>query len=241
MAGTKVEIVGDGIAAASARWSFDLPPEPFTEHMRKSIPLYDEGHDLVCRYSDYFVSAGSIVYDLGTATGELARKLAGWHAGKDKVRIIGIDNMPMMIEHCQARHASQANLEFVYGDLVTHDFKQASLFTSYYVVQFIHPHVRQALIDRIFERLHWGGGLLMFEKVRAPDARFQDYASQIYADYKLEQGYDEKEIVAKTRSLKGVLEPFSSKANVEMLERAGFKDVMTIQKWTCFEGFLAIK
>ncbi|MEX0853632.1 MAG: methyltransferase domain-containing protein [Bauldia sp.] len=237
----KLDIVGDGIGAADARWSFDLPPESFTEHVRKSIPLYDEGHDLVCRYSDYFVGTGSIVYDIGTSTGILANKLADWHAGKRDVRIVGIDVVPSMIEYCQSRYASQANLQFVCADLVSHDFEPASLFTSYYVIQFVPTQVRQNLIDRIFQRLNWGGGFLMFEKVRAPDARFQDYATQIYADYKLEHGYDAQEIVAKTRSLKGVLEPFSSNANVEMLQRAGFKDIMTIQKWACFEGILAIK
>ena len=37
------------------------------------------------------------------------------------------------------------------------------------------------------------------------------------------------------------MNPFSTKGNYDLLERAGFKDVMTIQKYICFEGFLAIK
>ena len=45
----------------------------------------------------------------------------------------------------------------------------------------------------------------------------------------------------KSRSLKGVMEPFSTQGNLDMLKRAGFQDVMTIQKYVCFEGFLAIK
>jgi tRNA (cmo5U34)-methyltransferase len=54
-------------------------------------------------------------------------------------------------------------------------------------------------------------------------------------------GYSPDEIVSKTRSLKGVLEPFSSKGNYDMLERAGFQDVNTVLKYLCFEGVLAIK
>ena len=54
-------------------------------------------------------------------------------------------------------------------------------------------------------------------------------------------GYTHEEILNKTRSLKGILEPFSSNANIQMLERAGFKDTCTIMKKLCFEGFLAIK
>jgi len=81
----------------------------------------------------------------------------------------------------------------------------------------------------------------MFEKVRANDARFQDIMTGLYTDYKLEQGYTPDEIIAKSRSLKGVLEPFSTEGNTDMLRRAGFEDIITVQKFMNFEGFLAIK
>jgi tRNA (cmo5U34)-methyltransferase len=81
----------------------------------------------------------------------------------------------------------------------------------------------------------------LFEKVRGADARFQDMMTAIYTDFKLDQGYNPDEIISKSRSLKGVLEPFSTQGNLDLLKRAGFVDVMTIMKWVCFEGFLAIK
>ena len=34
---------------------------------------------------------------------------------------------------------------------------------------------------------------------------------------------------------------FSTNANIQMLKRSGFKDVSSIAKFICFEGFLAIK
>jgi tRNA (cmo5U34)-methyltransferase len=49
------------------------------------------------------------------------------------------------------------------------------------------------------------------------------------------------EVLGKQRSLKGVLEPFSTQGNIDLLKRAGFVDIMTIMKSICFEGFLAIK
>jgi tRNA (cmo5U34)-methyltransferase len=120
-------------------------------------------------------------------------------------------------------------------------FEKSDLIISYYTMQFIPPRDRQNLFDRIYEALNWGGAFIMFEKVRAPDARFQDIAVQLYNEFKLRQGFDEKEIVGKTRSLKGVLEPFSTEGNMGLLRRAGFQDVMTISKYICFEGYLAIK
>ena len=236
-----LSVVGDGIIAENAHWSFDGISRSFAAHARRSIPFYDEGHDLICRYSDYFVGTGSIVYDIGTATGLLAHKIADRNRSKSGARVIGIDVIPSMIDHCQQQYADRDDLQFVCADAAIFDYEKASMFTCYYVVQFINPQVRQRLIDRIFERLHWGGALLMFEKVRGPDARFQDYATQIYTDFKSDHGYSDTEILGKTRSLKGVLEPFSTQGNIEMLQRAGFKDIMSVMKWVCFEGFLAIK
>lgn len=238
---TAAHEVGEGIRADNAGWSFDGVSETFDDHVRRSVPLYDQGQDLICRLSDYFVGPNCTAYDIGTSTGILARKLADWNRAKSGVRVIGVDPVESMIEQARRAHGDRRDLQFVCDDALTYDFEKASLFASYYTIQFIHPHGRQALISRIFERLHWGGAFIMFEKVRAPDARFQDYMTQIYADFKLDQGYGEAEIIGKTRSLKGVLEPFSTNGNVEMLQRAGFKDIMTIQKWVSFEGFLAIK
>lgn len=112
---------------------------------------------------------------------------------------------------------------------------------SFYTMQFIPPRSRQLVFQKIYDSLEWGGAFILFEKVRAPDARFQDIAMQIYHEFKLDQNFTEEEILGKQRSLKGVLEPFSTQGNLDLLKRSGFKDVMTVMKWVCFEGFLAIK
>lgn len=112
---------------------------------------------------------------------------------------------------------------------------------SYYTIQFIKPRIRQLIFDKIYESLNWGGAFVLFEKTRGADARFQDILTSLYTDFKLEQGFTKEEILDKTRSLKGILEPFSSQGNIDLLHRSGFKDIMSIMKYICFEGFLAIK
>ena len=77
--------------------------------------------------------------------------------------------------------------------------------------------------------------------MRAPDARFQDMTNQIYTEIKINNGFSDSDIINKTRSLKGVMEPFSSNANIQLAKRAGFKDIMSVFKYVNFEGFLAIK
>jgi len=97
------------------------------------------------------------------------------------------------------------------------------------------------LINDIYSSLNWGGAFVMTEKVRAPDARFQDISTQIYQEFKRENEFDDTNIMAKQRSLRGVMEPFSSQGNIDMLKRAGFVDIMTMAKMINFETFLAIK
>jgi len=236
--------VGEGIAVANASWTFGADtPKHFTEHVRRSVPFYDVGHDLVVQTSDFFVKADSLCYELGTSTGSLIRKLAQRHP--KTVRWVGIDLEPNMIKQARLELRQDdnklRNIEFVADDINTFPYEPADLCVAYYTVQFVPPRLRQDLINRIYQTLNWGGAFLMFEKVRGPDARFQDIVTSLYTDFKLQQEYTPDEIIAKARSLKGVLEPFSTQGNLDLLKRAGFVDIMTVFKYVCFEGFLCIK
>lgn len=234
-------MVGENIAAGNANWTFGgTVAKTFDEHVSRSVPMYATGHDLCAKVSDYFLSNGSNCFEIGCSTGTLTHALAKRAASRD-VRFIGIDPEESMIEEARKKNAQMPNVEFIVGNVVEDDIPACDLILSYYTIQFIKPKSRQDVFNKIYNALNWGGGLLLFEKVRAPDARFQDMTTSIYTDFKLDQGYDTDQIVHKARSLKGILEPFSTQANLDLLQRAGFKDVMTIFKYVCFEGFLAIK
>lgn len=233
--------VGDVIHAENANWRFSGDTSlNFDGHAQKSIPLYAHGHDLVLKLSDFFLHDKGLCYDLGCSTGQLSRALGERHQSKS-VRVIAIDSEADMVKQATNRCAGLADVSIRHDDLLTCELAAADLIVCYYTLQFISPAERQHAFDRIYRALKWGGALVMFEKVRHPDARFQDIATSMYTDFKLEQGYTGDEIVAKARSLKGVLEPFSTAGNMGLLERAGFVDVTTIFKYVCFEGFLAVK
>jgi tRNA (cmo5U34)-methyltransferase len=234
--------VGHNIKADNAGWSFGGEvPNTFVEHIRQSVPLYEEGHELVCQISDYFVSDTSTVYEMGVSTGELLKKLALHHGAKPNARFIGMDVEAAMTEKARAHTADVPSISILDEDARVFPFEKADLIVSYYTMQFVPPRDRQALFDKIYAALNWGGAFVMFEKVRAPDARFQDMMVTLYNDFKLAQGFSTEEIVQKTRSLKGVMEPFSTEGNRDLLKRAGFVDQMSVAKYICFEGFLAIK
>ena len=237
----KNEGVGQNIVAGNGRWNFGgSVPNTFEEHIERSVPYYREGHDMIAKLSDYFLYDGASAVEIGCSTGALLRAVASWNEGKS-VHYTGIEVEHEMVKVAQSRCAGIPGVAIVEGDAIDMDLGPADLIVSYYTMQFIRPARRQMLMDKIYNSLNWGGAFIMFEKVRAPDARFQDIASALYTEHKLDQGFNEKEIVQKTRSLKGVLEPFSTQGNHDMMERAGFVDRMSVFKHICFEGFLAIK
>ena len=146
-----------------------------------------------------------------------------------------------MIKKAKKKCKKNKDIIFLNKNFLNLKFKKSSFISSYFTIAFVEPSKRQKAFNNFYNSLDWGGGLIIFDKVRAPDARFQDMMTTIYNEYKISAGYSPDEILNKTLSLKGILDPFSSKANQQMLKRAGFTDVMTIFKFITFEGYLAVK
>ena len=148
--------------------------------------------------------------------------LAKHNSIKDDAKFIGIDVEKDMIDYAKKKNKNSGleknNVDFLCGDATLIDLKKNDFLISYFTIQFIHPKNRQNLINKIYESLNWGGAFLFFGKVRYNDARFQDIFTTLYTDYKLDMGYSHEEIINKTRSLKGVMEPFSTEGNLGMLK-----------------------
>mgnify|MGYP001159739254 CR=1 FL=1 len=235
-----VKKVDKGLSAANANWKFSGGvAKKFDGHILRSVPFYLEGHDLVCKISDFFLKDNSYCCELGCSTGALIAKLHK-HNIEKKIKFIGIEIEKDMV--VQSRKRLNKKIKIINKDFLKVKFKyKFDFIVSYYTAQFIKPRNRQIFFNKVFKSLNWGGGFIFFEKVRAPDARFQDMMTSVYEDFKLDNNFTPLEIISKKRSLKGVLEPFSTKGNFDLLKRAGFKDFMTIFKYTSFQGFLAIK
>ncbi|WP_315709213.1 methyltransferase domain-containing protein [Brenneria uluponensis] len=234
--------VGNEIKKSNANWNFggDVPKH-FVEHIRSSVPLYDDGHELICLLSDFFCKNDSTCYEIGSSTGQLIKKLAQYNNAKPNIKWVGIDMEESMIKEARQYCQDVNNIELHLADVANYEFEKSDFIISYYTIQFLPEKLRQQLITKLYDSLNWGGALLMFEKVRAPDARFQDICATLYTDFKIKNGFSSAEIIGKMQSLKGVLNPFSTEGNLGLLKRAGFTDIISIMKYICFEGFMAIK
>lgn len=234
---------GDNINSKNAAWSFGGSTyKNFNNHIKKSVPLYEETHNLFISFSDFFLQDNSRVVDIGSSTGTYLINLFKKHKNTRKgIKFEGYDSIKKMTQYANKNKPMKNNIKFINKDIKKLNFKNSCIVSSFYSIQFISPKNRQKILDKIYRDLNWGGAFFMVEKVRGPDARFQDMISQVYLEYKLSKGYNSDEILNKSRSLKGVLEPFSSNANLQMLKRSGFKDIFTVFKYCCFEGWVAIK
>ena len=61
-----VNTVGDSINAGNASWTFSGEVvNTFEDHISKSVPFYNQGHDLICQLSDFFIRLIHIATSLG--------------------------------------------------------------------------------------------------------------------------------------------------------------------------------
>ena len=184
----------------------------------------------------------SDTYILGKQVSLLEEEFAEYN--KDlQIKIYGIDSEPKMVRHSSKllNKKTKKRISYKKSELTKINFRKSDLIISYYTIQFVKPKFRQKIFDKIYKSLNYGGAFILFEKVRGPDARFQDMFTQIYHEFKHDQGFSKDQIYNKAASIRGVLEPFTSKANIDYMKRAGFKDITSIIKYCSFEGFLAIK
>jgi tRNA (cmo5U34)-methyltransferase len=238
------KILGDKIKSSVGAFNFGKNVHKrFVKHIIKSVPFYLQGHELISRLSSFFLVNGSLVYDLGCSTGKLAQDIYNYNQDLKSLKIIGLDDEIKMVKHSQKNLNKKLKKKIIFKkmNILKFKFKKSDFISSYYTIQFIKPKFRQNLFDKIYLSLNHGGAFVMFEKIRGNDARFQDIFTQVYHEFKINQGFSKEEVYNKSLSIRGVLEPFTYKANLDFLKRSGFKDITTIMQYGPFVGYMAIK
>lgn len=222
----------------NSNWKFDSSVVPvFDEHVKQSVPMYDEIHSLIKDISGWFLQENTNMYDIGTSTGKVIKNLQSSY--NKNLNFIGIDSSEEM---CKKLKTENVDFEVINTD-VTCDFTfdNASLITSVLTMQFISESKRQELINKIHKGLYKGSAFVMVEKVIGNNARFNEIYTELYHELKLKNNLTPQHVFEKSRAIRGVMKPYTVDENVEMLNNAGFKDIDIFFKWNNFVGFIAIK
>lgn len=210
----------------------------FDNHVRASVPFYDTIQSLILDISQFFIREGSIVIDIGSSTGETILSLK---RNIDKsFEIIGIDSSEKMIIEARNRLTDVSKVELINTDITLIELPKADLIISNLTMQFLPIGNRKRVVRNIYDSLNEGGAFIMVEKVSLSRGDYQNIYTQLYHDFKEKQGFNDKEIRDKDKSLRSVLVPLENIQNKKMLNSTGFK-VEEFFRYLNFVGYLAIK
>lgn len=220
----------------------------FDDMIPRSVPLYREVQASTARIITDFAQPGSVVYDLGCSTGESLIHIArAFNSAAIPPRawptLVGIDSSASMLRRCRERLAAIGLAEQVTlreEDILDAKLENASVILLNYTLQFIPVADRLGLLAQLRRALIPGGALLLAEKITHRVPTVHRAMNELHWEFKREQGYSELEIAQKRTAIENVLIPLSLDENIELLRRAGFREVEVLLKSYTFVSLVAI-
>lgn len=221
-------------------FSFGFQAPTFNDHIRRSIPGYD---DLLaqCRVlSRRFVRTASKVIDIGCSTGHFIADIAEHNVSRSNVAYIGIDIETRFMESW--KRLDCPNLRFLIDDVRQYSgYDGSSLVSSFFTLQFLREDDRVPLLKKINDGLIEGGALIVAEKILANTSRLQDALTFPYYDFKIGNGFTAEEVLSKERMLRGQMTLWKQEELQLALQSAGFTELQIIWSSFPFIAYIAIK
>ena len=220
----------------------------FPDMIRRSVPGYETVIAMLGVFASALVTPGSRVYDLGCSQGAATLALRR-HIRVADVTLVAVDNSAPMIERCRSNVAadlSPAAVELRCEDIQDTPIENASLVALNYTLQFVPPEQRAGLVQRLYQGMNPGAGLILSEKICLPGANQQEGSQQQHFthwhhEFKRLNGYSDLEISQKRQAIENVLIPESTADHIQRLQQAGFSEVYCWFQCFNFASFVAIK
>ena len=235
----KDEIVAEG------KWIFDKNvTDCFDDMLSRSIPDYNTMRKLTLDITDPYIKDNHFsMLDLGCSNGINLEMFINKYLNNGVY--VGVDTSSEMIESANKRlDRYDVQVKLINDDVVNVEnyalFKY-NIVTSILTIQFVPIEKRPQLLNKIYKLMKSKGVFILVEKILQPVAEFDSLFVDSYYKIKRENGYTNEQILAKKKSLEGVLIPNTHNGNIELLKNAGFKYVDTFWKCLNFEGYIAIK
>lgn len=213
----------------------------FPDMIRRSVPGYETVIPLTGLMAARALRAPGDdpvrAYDLGCSLGATALAMLRQLPGLD-CEVIGVDNAPAMIDRARTL-IDDPRLTLRCADIRDTALAPARAITLNYVLQFLPPADRQAMLERIRAALAPDGVLLLSEKIRFEDPDTQRDFEAAHLDYKRANGYSELEISQKRSALENVMIVDTEEIHRERLAAAGFSRVRRWYQclnWAAFEA-----
>ena len=225
-----------------SKFTFDQKVvDVFDDMVLRSVPGYKQMIEIIGLAARTYPIINSNVYDLGCSTGAVTMSIAS-NLKSASVEIFSIDNSKEMIEQCSKNlSGTEANIQYICGDIENIQFENASLIVLNLTLQFIKPKNRSRLIKRMYDSLLSGGALIISEKIIHENESINKSLINLHESFKRENGYSETEIAQKRKAIEEVLIPESIEQHLKRLSDSGFKKPLVQMQCINFASFLAVK
>ena len=227
-------------------FTFAHSPEGFDNHIDSSIRGYSNLLDDVVSFSRYFVEDNTNVVDVGCSTGKLTQMIMEYNTSRKLANYIGVELSDSFKEALSDRltNIRKENqwsiIEWIRGDVRNYEFKNCSLVTSLFTLQFMPKIHRQKIIENIYNGLNEGGAFIFAEKLMCESAFFQELLTFNHYDYK-RKSFSPEQIMDKEVKLRDMLKPNTWSELNTMVRDAGFKDTQIFWRNHQFVGVIATK
>lgn len=209
----------------------------FPDMIHRSIPGYAALLQMTVAVASDFISEESHIYDLGCSLGGVSLALV--QLLPYRANITAVDISPAMIARFQAylQGAGIEHVQAIEADITVMDLQPSTLITLNFVLQFIEPEKRDALLAKIYHILQPQGALLIAEKIQPDDA----CVTRWHETFKKRQGYSDMAIAQKRESLENVMKTDSVAVLIQRLENAGFTKIIPYFQGLSFVAYAALK
>jgi tRNA (cmo5U34)-methyltransferase len=225
-------------------WVFDEGvAKVFDDMLERSIPDYANMRDLCFRLGKNFVTYQDSIVDLGASRGNAIAPFIDCFGPSNHYYLIEKSEPMYNILQSRFCHLMGTTDVRIYRDDIRDIMWDLPicLTLSVLTMQFVPITARQRILDNIAQHTVRGGAFIMVEKVLGETGRMDDLFVKEYHHMKERNGYSQEEITRKALQLENVLIPVTVSYNMEMLRKAGFREVEIFWKSLNFVGIVAIK
>lgn len=226
------------------QWEFGQEVADVFENMlERSIPQYQVMRDACFDIGCSLRQPHTDIVDLGCSRGSAIEPFIRKYGATN--RYVGVEVSKPMREVCEERFKNWIDSgTFQLDDIdLREDYPcvVSSVTLCVLTLQFTPIEYRLNIIDRIYQTLTTGGGLILVEKVVGSSPAIDRTMIEAYYQFKRDNDYSTDDIERKRLSLEGVLVPLTSRWNEEMLRSTGFTQVDCFWRWMNFSAWVAIK
>ncbi|MGQ1786641.1 MULTISPECIES: methyltransferase domain-containing protein [unclassified Saccharicrinis] len=226
------------ILSRVGNWTFDKHVSKiFDDHVRKSIPCYDDVQRLIALISRQILPDHAFVYDLGTATGEVIFNIEAINHSKE-LSFVGIDQSDHMLNMAKKKCQVINNVTFRNEKIETFDYLPSNLIVSAFTLQFVEIPKRRDVLNKIKDSIMPNGYFILCEKMSFPNDESNSFFRQVHENWKLRH-FSPDEINSKKNSLKNVMQLLSMSEYSDMLREVGFRQIDVFFQWCNFVCILA--